>query len=201
MSSLMLPQSRSRPRRVAVLAPVPGAEFVLGRVHEICGPARHRAGLWLAGQVKGVVLWLAPERGGAPLNPDGFARLLEPSRLICAVARRPEDVLWAMEEGLRSGRVGAVVADLPGPPGLTPVRRLHLAAEGAVESAAGAPLALLLCPEEGGAPGVESRWQMVPRHEPGRERWQFRCLRARGLGALPDLGLQPGPEGRGMALA
>jgi protein ImuA len=187
MSSLMLPQSRSRPGRAAALAPVAGVEFVLGRVHEICGPARHRAGLWLAGQAKGVVLWVAPERGGAPLNPDGFARLLEPSRLIFAVARRPEDVLWAMEEGLRSGQVGAVVADLPGPPGLTPVRRLHLAAEGAVKSAAGAP-------------GVESRWQMVPRHGPGRARWQFRCLRARGLGALPDLELEPGPEGRGMTL-
>ena len=175
------------------LTPCPGVALRRGRAHEVGGPARWRAALWLAAQTQGPVLWIAPIRTGMVPNPDGMAGLMDPARLIIARPARPEDALWCLEEALRSGAVAVAVADLPAPPGLTPVRRLHLAAE----QAGTRPLGLLLTPGDGGAPGVESRWHMAPGHSPDAMRWHLRATRARGLGALPALVL--GPAGPGLA--
>ncbi len=177
-----------------VLTPCPGVALRRGRVHELCGPARWRAALWLAGQVAGPVLWIAPLRTGQVPHPCGMADLIAPGRLIIARPERAEDALWCLEEALRAGAVAVAVADLPGPPALTPVRRLHLAAE----SAGTRPLGLILTPGDGGAPGVESRWHMAPAHTPDAPRWTLRGLRARGIGALPALTLGVGPQGAGL---
>jgi protein ImuA len=87
------------------------------------------------------------------------------------------------------------VADLPEPPALTPVRRLHLAAETGAAEGTVRPLGLILTPE-GAAPGVETRWSLAPRH-PGTqaERWEMRRLRAR---TLPEAAwtVAAGPDGR-----
>lgn len=156
-------------------------EFALepGRAHELCGPARRRLALAVAGAIAGPVIWVRPAWSHLRVNPDGMIRLLDPGRLIFVEAAREADLLWSMEEVLRSGAVALVVADLPVPPGLTPVRRLHLAAERGVE-AGGAPLGLLLTPGEGGAAGAESRWSLTPRHQAGEvEAWRLARLRAR----------------------
>ena len=154
-----------------------------GRVHEFCGPARQMLVAALLRDSSVPVLWIRPVWQAERLLCDGLSPLADPARLILVNAPRAEELPWAMEEGLRSGAVALVVAEAPTLPGLTGVRRLHLAAEAGAEAArmAGrlAPLGLILSPGAGGAPGVESRWHMAPDHAPGVWRWHLSRLRAR----------------------
>lgn len=165
------------------------------RVHEACGPARRTFALTVAAAMEGPVLWISPGWMAERLNPEGMLRLVSPSRFLFVTPRRAEDLLWTMEEALRSGAVPLVVADLPGPPALTPVRRLHLAAETGAAEGRHLPLGLILTPE-GNAPSVESRWSFAPRHpDTETERWEMRRLRAR---TMPEAAWQVGtrPDGR-----
>lgn len=148
--------------------PLPGGlglGMARGRVHEICGSARTTLAALILGESQGPVIWISPGWLPERIYPAGLAELADPGRIIFARARRPEDLLWSMEEALRSGAAPLVLTDLPTPPALTPVRRLHLAAETGAEAARHAgrlpPLGLLLTPERGGAQGVESRWHMA----------------------------------------
>lgn len=157
------------------------SEFRLtcGRVHEACGTARRTFALWLAGQTAGPILWIAPTWNRDRLNPEGMLSWVDPGRFIFVNALRAEDVLWAMEEALRSGAVPLVVGDLPGLPGLTQVRRMHLAAETGGKDGPHVPLGLLLTPDQGGAQGVESRWHLAPDHAASQGGWCLQRLRAR----------------------
>lgn len=167
---------RGRP----LLALTDSISLTQARVHEACGLARRSFALWLASRTSGPVFWIVPLWAADQLNPDGVLRFIHPGRLTFITPRRAEDVLWTMEEVLRSGAVALVVADIPGPPGLTQVRRMHLAAEaGTAEKNGPPPLGLLLTPGDGGAQGVESRWRMSPAHLPDQDRWQLTRLRAR----------------------
>ncbi|MBW6506011.1 MAG: hypothetical protein K0B00_04585 [Rhodobacteraceae bacterium] len=163
--------ARARP----ALALGPGAEFARGRVHELCGPARRTLALLLAGRLEGAVLWIAPDTGARALNPAGMAGLCAPERLIIAAAQPDRKVLWCLEEALCSGAVPLVVAELAAPPGLTPMRRLQLAAEASGRT----PTGLILTPEAGGAPGAESRWHLAAAHTEGHTRWLLERRRAR----------------------
>lgn len=142
-------------------APHPDLRFVRGRVHEICGAARRVLALWLAGVTGEPFIWIAPAHGTDQLTPMGMADMVDPAQALLVTPRRTDDLLACTEEALRSGAVPLVVCELPAPPPLTPVRRLHLAATEGGEVGR-LPLGLLLTPGDGGAPGVETRWHMAP---------------------------------------
>ncbi len=151
------------------------------RVHEFCGPARRMLALMAARGTTGPVLWLRPGWLPERLFPDGVQPVIAPGRLIFVTPARPADLLWCFEQALRAGAAALVVAELPEPPGLTPVRRLNLAAEAGAASGPVVPTGLILTPGEGGAPGVESRWHIAPCHGPGTTCWRLDLRRARDM--------------------
>ena len=179
------------------LSVLEGMSLAPARLHEICGPARHRLALLVAAATTGPVFWITPDWQGDRLNPDGMAPLVGPERFTFVSPRRAPDLLWTLEEVLRAGAVPLAVAEVPDLPGLTAVRRLHLAAETGAAETGRAPLGLILTPGEGGAPGVESRWHMAPAHAPGQPGWRLERRRAR---TLPPAAWRMTPEGKGNTL-
>lgn len=168
--------------------------LVRGRVHEFCGPSRRALAVMLLAQTTGPVIWALPAWQAERIYPVGLQGFADPRRMIFALCRQPLDLLWSVEEVLRSGVVPLMVAECLSPPGLTPIRRLHLAAEAGAELAGHrggvAPMAVILTPEMGGAAGVETRWHMAPKagvgstepwadEGPPERHWQLRRLRAR----------------------
>lgn len=177
MSVLHPPLTRAP--AVPLLPGMPEITLMQGRIHEASGPARRTLAIWLAAQTQGPVFWIAPGWTTERLNSDGVRDWIDPARLIFVSPRRAEDLLWTMEEILRAGATALSIADLPGLPNLTQVRRMHLAAEAGGQNGAHLPLGLLLTPGAGGAAGVETRWTMQPRHHKGRDSWQLDRVRAR----------------------
>lgn len=179
-ASLLSRQARPSVPSLNLVEGHPDPSLPLARLHEACGMARHRFALWLAQRVTGPVLWITPCWAQDTLGPGGIATLIDPARLIFVHAKRPEDILWCMEETLRAGAIALAVAESPALPNLTQVRRMHLAAEtGAKEGAGRTPLGLLLTPGTGGAQGVETRWHLTPGHAETPGHWHLSRLRAR----------------------
>ena len=187
LPSRPLPQGPA-PRPLWPLPGGMGLGLMRGRVHEVCGPARWTLAAMLMGQGQGPVVWITPGWQDERLHAPGLAGFADPGRLVLAQGARVDDLMWAAEEALRSGTAPLVVVELIDPPALTPVRRLHLAAEAGAEAARNdgqpAPVGVLLTPEQGGAQGVESRWSL--RFAPSgsallesRASWTLTRLRAR----------------------
>lgn len=194
----LLPPDHRRGR-----APLPflGAlSLARARVHEFCGPARRTLALMAARATEGPVIWVRPGWMPERLHPEGVLPFIEPGRLIFVTPRRPEDLLWSVEESLRAGAVPLVVGELPEPPGLTPVRRLNLAAETGAAEGRHIPTGLLLTPGEGGAAGAESRWHIAPRHREKDTRWRLSLVRARGALPPQDWDLTAPPDRAGFVL-
>ena len=170
---------------------VGGLKLAAGRAHEFCGPSRRTLALMLAGCLAGPVLWISSGRRKTRLNADGVLAHVNPGRLVMVSPPSERDVLWSMEEALRSGAAGLVVADLSELPAMVPVRRLHLAAEtgtgGGLASAG-----VILTADDGGAQGIESRWHMSPRHMSGAMRWRLERRLVRGAAPVAwDLVREP----------
>jgi len=126
------------------------------------------------------VLWC---QSGRDLYPPGLNAFgIDPNRLILAHGRTDTDILWALEEGVRSMALAAVVGRLVK---VAPIaaRRLQLAAE---ES--GVPC-LILRPKEAHAPAgtALTRWRVtsVPTAKeketetPWKPHWQVELQRCR----------------------
>ena len=157
----------------------PGVHLTLRRVHEACGPNRRSLAMMIAQKMEGPIFWVTPEWNTDHLHADGMISFINPGRMTFITPKRTEDILWVVEEVLRSGAVPLVIADLSGLPALTPVRRLHLAAEAGLTEGTSPPLGLLLTPGDGGAPGVESRWHLAARHQGTDDIWQLNRIRSR----------------------
>lgn len=94
---------------------------------------------------------------GRPYGP-GLAGLgLEPQRLLLVETARDAETLWALEEGLKSTTLAAVVGCLPAVD-LTPARRLSLAAK-----ACGTPCLLVTGAAAPSAGATASRWRIAMR--------------------------------------
>jgi protein ImuA len=118
----------------AIDAALPYGGLLRGAVHEILGAGGDEEDGALAaafaaailGRLGGAVLWCLPR---PDLYGPGLAALgLDPGRLVLAAAHCDIDLLWAMEEGLRSPSLAAVVGEI-GCLAAVASRRLQLAAE------------------------------------------------------------------------
>lgn len=152
-------------------------------VHELVAERGPGAGFAaaLAGRLDRTapVLWVArqAELYGPGLRGFGLA----PERLIVVQAGSETEVLWALEEGLRTRGLAAVVGELHALD-LTAGRRLQLAAE------AGGATGLVLRPIDtvGGAGAACSRWRVqAAASRTGWTCWRLGLERCRGLAQGP----------------
>jgi protein ImuA len=181
----------------AIDAALPGGGLLLGALHEIAGEGPDgEDGAVAAAFLAGILARLRPPRpllwclpAGDLYGPGLVSCGLSPERLILVEARRDAEVLWAIEEGLRSAALAAVIGEvesLPAPAS----RRLQLAAEAsgvtafALRRRRGAAAAGALA-----APNAAmTRWRVaalpgaIAAGEPGvgRPLWRLTLWRCRG---------------------
>jgi len=128
-----------------------------GALHEVGGERGAAAGFCavllarLAGET-GTVLWCRHGRGLYGPGLEAFG--LVPERLVVARGHSRNDILWAMEEGLNSGALAAVLGEADGIAS-TAARRLQLAAE------KGGVTALLLLGGETASNTALTRWRVA----------------------------------------
>ncbi len=122
---------------VALDRALPGGGLGLDQLHEVAGVGGDAEdGAVAAGFLAGILARLLPPRpvlwclGAGDLYGPGLAAYgVGPERLILARAAAERERLWAMEEGLRSPALAAVVGEVAAL-SLPASRRLQLAAEG-----------------------------------------------------------------------
>lgn len=166
---------------------LPGGGLARGAMHEVTGTAAAGFVAMIAGKLSGPVLWCVPISSQTTLYGPGLAALgLDAGRLVIVYCASRDDMLWAMEEGLRDPAMTAVVGEPDRPVALTASRRLQLAAETAGVTG------LILCREagtDGLAPSaVFSRWQadcapglaVEGLAAAGSVRWRLGLRRCRG---------------------
>ncbi|HVT54340.1 MAG TPA: hypothetical protein VHE77_22385 [Dongiaceae bacterium] len=166
-----------------------------GALHEVAGEGADReqaaaaagfAALWLARlQAQGPVLWIvrAVSRAALDLYAHGLRQLaLDPDRLVLVAARKDEEALWTMEEGLKTRALGAVLGEI-GKLDLTASRRLQLAAEGSGVTAFVLRRWRLMqqAEREAAQPiAAVTRWRIATLPSEGAMRWKVELARCRG---------------------
>jgi protein ImuA len=184
---------------------LPGGGLARGALHEIMGMGGDEEDCALAAAFaatiigrlaasptspshEGTVLWCLPRPD--LYGPGLAAHGLDPERVVLVQTSRDAEILWAMEEGLRSPGIVTVVGEVGTLPAVAS-RRLQLAAE-----RSGVTAFLLRRWREGGHAAREralpnaatTRWRVAAlpsqssRGEPGvgSPRWRVELLRCRG---------------------
>ena len=158
---------------------LPQATLAWNRVHECKGPSKIIFALWSAQIVNGTILWISEAHNQQTLNPDGIYPYVNPAQFLFAKMRHKEDILWSIEEAMRSAACPLIVVDISSfNPGLTPIRRINLAGRKIQENV----MAVLLTSDEyEGVQGVETRWHMAPIHDDInlKRKWRLERLKAR----------------------
>lgn len=137
--------------------PPTGDDFTLlhRRVHEAEGRGRRAFALFQAARHPGPLVWILPSHvPELPMLrglPSGVGERLHLLRPVSET-----DLLWCVEEALRSAPVAFVIAEPEKPLSLTAGRRFQLAAE------AGRTTGLMLIRQDGGSNATESRWNCEP---------------------------------------
>ncbi len=163
-------EGSGRPQQVATGFPaidqdLPDGGLALGAVHEISGPLAHGFAARLLTHLSGPVLWLRAKTEPTRLYAPALKAIgCHVEQWFIAYTSTPKDLLWGLEEGLRSGAVDAVIGEPTAPLSITASRRLQLAAE------RGKTLGLILTgrhtsPETTGplSPStLTSRWHVSP---------------------------------------
>jgi protein ImuA len=165
---------------------LPGGGLPAGAVHEVMGSAAGGFAAMLAGRFAGSVLWCVMEHARAELYGPGLTAFgLDTRRLVVARCPSRQDMLWAMEEGLRDPALAAVIGEPDRAIALTASRRLQLAAE----TGGTTGLVLRRGAEDGALSpsAVFSRWRagslpMLAASSGSAEgaRWRLELLRCRG---------------------
>jgi protein ImuA len=212
----LLPELRERIRRIerpaetthgtfpfgiaAIDRVLPGGGLARGALHEILGAGGDEEDGALAAAfiarilgrltatADGMVLWCLPRPD--LYGPGLAAHGLDPARVVLVRAPRDADILWAMEEGLRTPGILAVVGEVGALPAIAS-RRLQLASE-----RSGVTAFLLRRWRDGGQAAREralpnaaaTRWRIIALpsqplcNEPGvgHARWRVELLRCRG---------------------
>lgn len=172
---------------------LPGGGLALGCLHEVAGGGNGAvdgaaAACFVAGiaaRTQGKVLWCVAQQD---LFAPGLEQAgLSPDRVIHVEAGDEKSVLACMEEGLRHGGLGAVVADIARLP-MTASRRLHLAAKesGTIGIALRRWRRQAEASDFGQPTAAMTRWrvsvvpsQQLPVPGVGRARWLIELIRAR----------------------
>ena len=172
---------------------LPGGGLALGCLHEVAGGGNGAvdgaaAACFVAGiaaRTPGKVLWCVAQQD---LFAPGLEQAgLSPDRVIHVEAGDDKSVLACMEEGLRHGGLGAVVADIARLP-MTASRRLHLAAKesGTIGIALRRWRRLAEASDFGQPSAAMTRWRVsvlpsrpLPVPGVGRARWLIELIRAR----------------------
>lgn len=158
-------------------------EFVTANAEEAAATSGFVSGL-LAQMTEngGTCLWISasPRLGAFPPALAAFG--IAPERIVFVEAKRERDILWAMEEALKSKALAAVVAELPAMD-FAQSQRLQLA----VEKSRVTGFALRNRPMGMGNTACAARWRIRPLPSVletgmpgvGFPRWEVELLKAR----------------------
>lgn len=200
VSPLVVPAARLRKPGDG---PCPAFPFGLGLrgVHEVCetahGDMAALTGFALAASQrrKGVLLHVV-QTGQALEHGDLLAEGVRqmqaaPPAILTVRTRKTMDTLWTIEEAVRSGAAGLVLAEVA-EADFTASRRLALAS-----GRHGVPVILLMPHRRDGATAASARWRVAPRpsatnrfdpRAPGRVRWRAVLERSREVPHLAGQG-------------